>query len=252
MLSQYLVIFIIVWSNADFKLFLSLAGCLSGSTVVMIFPAAFWLKINDWKLVESDRKACAAFCYFSKFNYLDGVIMFQFWYLGSLHYLAIRPWSWLKNYEMILITWPPTQFREVIRTTRHVIRSHQEVCLFLKKKTRILSTCTYLSVQASHEFPFFNLYLYLCLLVATFLQIRFLALALSMATFTRFFFQEDFQAKYVFTLYNIVPLWNKYKNDFSFLCLFYLVIMNHCDVITVRWLWLMNMSHQLSIKVLII
>lgn len=64
MLSQYLFIFAIVWSNADFKLFLSLAGCVSGSTVVMIFPASFWLKMNDWKLLDCDRKATAAFCYF--------------------------------------------------------------------------------------------------------------------------------------------------------------------------------------------
>ena len=70
MLSQYLFIFAIVWSNADFKLFLSLAGCVSGSTVVMIFPASFWLKMNDWKLLDCERKATAAFCYFSKYRFV--------------------------------------------------------------------------------------------------------------------------------------------------------------------------------------
>lgn len=64
MLAQYAVIFSIVWSDADFGLFLSLAGAISGSTVVMIFPASFWLHIDGWKLMQSKTKFKNAFCYF--------------------------------------------------------------------------------------------------------------------------------------------------------------------------------------------
>ena len=66
MLAQYALIFAIVWSDADFGLFLSLAGAVSGSTVVMIFPASFWLHIDGWKLMQSKTKFKNAFCYFSK------------------------------------------------------------------------------------------------------------------------------------------------------------------------------------------
>ena len=69
MLAQYALIFAIVWSDADFGLFLSLAGAVSGSTVVMIFPASFWLHIDGWKLMQSKTKFKNAFCYFSKFKH---------------------------------------------------------------------------------------------------------------------------------------------------------------------------------------
>jgi amino acid permease len=48
MLIQYAVIFAVVVSAADFKLFLSLAGVISGSTVIMIFPTLFHLKMDNW------------------------------------------------------------------------------------------------------------------------------------------------------------------------------------------------------------
>jgi hypothetical protein len=30
----------------------------------MIFPASFWLMMNDWRLINCERRATAAFCYF--------------------------------------------------------------------------------------------------------------------------------------------------------------------------------------------
>ena len=77
MLAQYALIFSIVWSDADFGLFLSLAGAVSGSTVVMIFPASFWLHIDGWKLMQSKTKFKNAFCYFSKFMKFLRTILFQ-------------------------------------------------------------------------------------------------------------------------------------------------------------------------------
>jgi len=48
MICSYLFIYYVVVSAANFKLFLALSGAVSGSTVIMIFPAMFHLKIENW------------------------------------------------------------------------------------------------------------------------------------------------------------------------------------------------------------
>lgn len=48
MVAIYLFVFSVVVSKADFGLFLALAGAVSGSTVIMIFPTMFHLKLESW------------------------------------------------------------------------------------------------------------------------------------------------------------------------------------------------------------
>ena len=57
MVAIYLFVFGVVVSNADFGLFLALAGAVSGSTVIMIFPTLFHLKMENW-----DYKSLENFC----------------------------------------------------------------------------------------------------------------------------------------------------------------------------------------------
>lgn len=59
MVAIYLFVFCVVVSNADFGLFLALAGAVSGSTVIMIFPTMFHLKMENW-----DYKSFDNFCAF--------------------------------------------------------------------------------------------------------------------------------------------------------------------------------------------
>lgn len=49
MLVSYFFVYYVVVSAANFKLFLALSGAVSGSTVIMIFPALFHLKMEKWK-----------------------------------------------------------------------------------------------------------------------------------------------------------------------------------------------------------
>jgi len=58
MVAIYLFVFGVVVSNADFGLFLALAGAVSGSTVIMIFPTLFHLKMENWNY-KSLENACA-------------------------------------------------------------------------------------------------------------------------------------------------------------------------------------------------
>jgi len=49
MVFSYLAIYYVVVSAANFKLFLALSGAVSGSTVIMIFPTMFHLKMENWR-----------------------------------------------------------------------------------------------------------------------------------------------------------------------------------------------------------
>lgn len=58
MVFSYLTIYYVVVSAANFKLFLALSGAVSGSTVIMIFPCMFHLKMQKWRYNTIENICC--------------------------------------------------------------------------------------------------------------------------------------------------------------------------------------------------
>jgi len=67
MVAIYLFVFGVVVSNADFGLFLALAGAVSGSTVIMIFPTLFHLKMENWDYKSFENFSALAILIFGVF-----------------------------------------------------------------------------------------------------------------------------------------------------------------------------------------